>query len=158
MTADIPVPTDQDFMRLALAQAALAEAAGEVPVGAVVVHDGKLIASGHNSPITDHDPCGHAEIRALRQAGQQLGNYRLSHCVLYVTLEPCVMCAGAMFHARIKEVVFGAADPKTGAAGSVVNLFENEQLNHHTRVRGGVLAHESAMLLKRFFAARRSET
>lgn len=145
-------------MRLALEQAALAEAAGEVPVGAVVVHDGKVIAAGHNTPISGNDPCGHAEIHALRNAGLALGNYRLNHCTLYVTLEPCAMCAGAMFHSRIKELVFGAPDPKTGVAGSVMNLFNELKLNHHTHVRGGIMAEESAAMLRQFFAKRRKET
>lgn len=149
--------TDEDFMRLALGQAALAQKAGEVPVGAVVVRDGEVIATGHNTPISGHDPCGHAEIHALRNAAKALGNYRLNHCTLYVTLEPCAMCAGAMFHARIKELVYGAADPKTGVAGSVMNLFTEPRLNHHTHVRGGVMAEESAAMLRNFFAARRQE-
>lgn len=148
---------DEDFMRLALNQAALAQSVGEVPVGAVLVRDGQVIASGHNTPISEHDPCGHAEIHALRRAGRALGNYRLNHCTLYVTLEPCAMCAGAMFHARLKEVVFGASDPKTGVAGGALNLFENSQLNHHTHARGGVMARECSEILKSFFASRRRD-
>lgn len=147
--------TDQDYMRLALAQAAEARAAGEVPVGAVIVKDGEVIARGFNQPIGCDDPTHHAEIAALRAAAAALGNYRLPGCTLYVTLEPCVMCAGAMMHARIARVVYGASDPKTGACGSVLNLFENTQLNHHTVVQGGVLAEECGTLLSDFFAARR---
>jgi tRNA(adenine34) deaminase len=146
---------DAGFMRLALEQAALAWDSGEVPVGAVVVKDGKVIARGFNQPIGQHDPSAHAEIVALRAAGDLLGNYRLPGCELYVTLEPCVMCSGAMLHARLSRVVYGAADPKTGACGSVVNLFGQAELNHQTRVSGGVLAGASGTLLKNFFAARR---
>ncbi|NYE60139.1 tRNA(adenine34) deaminase [Duganella sp. 1224] len=148
--------TDEAFMRLALEQARQAWDLGEVPVGAVVVKDGEVIAVGCNQPIGRHDPTAHAEIVALRAAADKLGNYRLPGCELYVTLEPCVMCSGAMMHARLARVVFGAADPKTGACGSVVNLFEQEQLNHHTEVVGGVLAEECGALLKNFFAARRA--
>ena len=142
-------------MRLALNAAGEAAQAGEVPVGAVVVYDGKVIATGSNRPVTSHDPSAHAEMIALRAAAEKLGNYRLPECELYVTLEPCAMCAGAMLHARLKKVTFGAYDPKTGAAGSVLNLFENDQLNHHTALRGGVLEDECSALLKEFFAARR---
>ncbi len=142
-------------MQQALSQAHNAWALGEVPVGAVVVKDGQVIATGFNQPIGTHDPTAHAEIMALRAAATILGNYRLPGCELYVTLEPCVMCAGAMMHARLKRVVFGAADPKTGACGSIVNLFEQEKLNHHTEVVGGVLAEECGGLLKAFFAERR---
>ncbi len=142
-------------MRLALAQAVAAGHAGEVPVGAIVVKDGEVIGSGANAPISRHDPSAHAEIVALRQAADRLGNYRLNDCTVYVTLEPCAMCSGAMFHARIREVVFGASDPKTGVAGSVTNLYDNPQLNHHTTVRGGVLATECGQLLQDFFADRR---
>lgn len=143
------------FMRQALDQAAQAALVGEVPVGAVVVKDGKVIASGRNAPIGGHDPTAHAEIVALRAAAQVLGNYRLPGCELYVTLEPCAMCVGAMLHARLARVVFGALDPKTGAAGSVLNLFEHKQLNHQTQVEGGVLAVECAAALQEFFRARR---
>jgi len=147
-------------MRLALDQALNAQLAGEVPVGAVVVREfeGQLqvVATGYNRPITTHDPTAHAEIVALRHAAQLLGNYRLPDCTLYVTLEPCGMCAVAMMHARLKRVVFGAHDPKTGAAGSVVDLFGVEQLNHRTRVEGGVLSDLSARLLRDFFAERRA--
>ena len=142
-------------MRLALAQAVAAGHAGEVPVGAIVVKDGEVIGRGANAPISRHDPSAHAEIVALRQAADRLGNYRLNDCTVYVTLEPCAMCSGAMFHARIREVVFGASDPKTGVACSVTNLYNNPQLNHHTTVRGGVLATECGQLLQDFFADRR---
>lgn len=147
--------TDQDFMALALMQARQAWDAGEVPVGAVVVKDGIVIAQGYNQPISSHDPTAHAEVMALRAAAQVLGNYRLPGCELYVTLEPCVMCAGAMMHARLSRVVYGAADLKTGACGSVINLFEQEKLNHHTEIVSGVMAEECAQLLKDFFASRR---
>lgn len=142
-------------MALAIAQARIASDAGEVPVGAVVVRGGQVIASGRNEPIARHDPTAHAEIMALREAANVVGNYRLDDCTLYVTLEPCAMCSGAMLHARLPRVVFGAADPKTGAAGSVVNLFENPKLNHKTSVEGGLLATESSKLLTDFFKARR---
>jgi len=143
------------FMRLAFEQAALAAEAGEVPVGAVLVKHGKVIATGFNAPIGLADPSAHAEMRALRTAGSLLGNYRLPGCELYVTLEPCAMCAGAIMHARLARVVYAATDPKTGAAGSVVDLFGVPKLNHHTEVIGGVLADEAAQLLKDFFAERR---
>ena len=146
---------DSDFMRLALALAHNASAQGEVPVGAVVVKNGQVIATGHNAPIGQHDPTAHAEIVALRAAAQVLGNYRLDGCELFVTLEPCAMCSGAMLQARLNRVVFGAADPKTGAAGSVVNLFAQGRLNHQTQVQGGVLALQSAALLQSFFTHRR---
>lgn len=142
-------------MRLALAQAQAAAVDGEVPVGAVVVKNGQVIATGRNSPIEGHDPTAHAEIVALRAAAQALGNYRLEGCTLYVTLEPCAMCSGAMLHSRLARVVFGAADAKTGAAGSVLNLFEHDQLNHQTVVQGGLLAAEATDLLRGFFKERR---
>jgi len=142
-------------MRLALQQAHLAASAGEVPVGAVLVKDGVVIASGFNHPIELHDPSAHAEMQALRSGAIGLENYRLPGCTMYVTLEPCAMCAGAMLHARLARVVFGAADPKTGVAGSVINLFEQEQLNHHTGITSGVLALECSQLLSTFFAQRR---
>ena len=148
---------DAYWMRLALAQARAAALAGEVPVGAVVVRAGQLIATGRNAPVQGHDPTAHAEIMALRAAAQQLGNYRLQDCTLYVTLEPCAMCSGAMLHARVARVVFGAADVKTGVAGSVLNLFAQPQLNHHTHVEGGVLAEECAALLGEFFRLRRRQ-
>jgi tRNA(adenine34) deaminase len=147
--------TDEEFMALALAQAQDAFTQGEVPVGAVVVKHGKLIAVGRNAPIGQHDPTAHAEIVALRTAAQVLGNYRLDDCELYVTLEPCSMCVGAMLHARIKRVIFGAADLKTGAAGSVLNLLTNPRLNHHTKVQGRVLAEECSALLQQFFKQKR---
>lgn len=147
---------DAYFMQQALAAAGQAHAAGEVPVGAVLVKEGEIIATGFNQPIGRHDPTAHAEIAALRQAAAVLGNYRLPGCTLYVTLEPCAMCAGAMMHARLARVVYGASDPKTGTCGSVLNLFAEEKLNHHTEVVGGVLAEECGMLLKLFFAERRS--
>lgn len=147
--------TDLIFMHQALDQAQNAWALGEVPVGAVVVKDGQVVATGFNQPIGTHDPTAHAEIMALRAAATILGNYRLPGCELYVTLEPCVMCAGAMMHARLARVVFGATDPKTGACGSIINLFEQERLNHHTEVTGGVLEQQCSHLLKDFFAERR---
>jgi tRNA(adenine34) deaminase len=144
-------------MQAALAQAQLAGDAGEVPVGAVVVHNGKVIGIGRNAPIHTHDPSAHAEIAALRAAARHLGNYRLEGCELFVTLEPCTMCAGAMLHARLQRVVFGAADPKTGAAGSVTNIFSVPQLNHHTQVQGGVMAEPCAALLQDFFMRQRAQ-
>jgi len=147
--------TDEDAMRLALGQARAAQAEGEVPVGAVVVQDGRVIATGRNAPVGHCDPTAHAEILALRAAAALLGNYRLADCTLYVTLEPCAMCCGAMLHARLKRVVYAAPDPKTGAAGSVLDLFAHQQLNHQTVVCAGVLADESAALLKGFFKERR---
>src|SRR3954468_7999356 len=150
--------SDDVFMREALAQAHLAQAAGEVPVGAVVVRDGVVIGRGHNHPVTGHDPTAHAEIAALRQAAQALGNYRLDGCDLYVTLEPCAMCSGAMLHARVRRVVYGAPDPKTGAAGSVVDLFAEPRLNHQTHSQGGLRASECAALISTFFRRRRQES
>jgi tRNA(adenine34) deaminase len=147
--------SDEIFMREALALAREAEAIGEVPVGAVVVQAGEIVGRGFNAPIGLHDPTGHAEIRALRDAAGRLGNYRLPDSTLYVTIEPCAMCAGAIMHARIARVVFGARDPKTGAAGSVVDLFSEPRLNHHCSVESGLLADECGALLSEFFAARR---
>jgi tRNA(adenine34) deaminase len=146
---------DRHFMSLAQAAAEAARAAGEVPVGAVLVRGEEVIASGFNHPISGHDPSAHAEMAALRAAAHRLGNYRLPGCELYVTLEPCLMCAGAIMHARIARVVFGARDPKTGACGSVVDAFANPQLNHHTSVMGGVLEDECGAALKAFFSERR---
>ncbi|MEZ5661445.1 MAG: tRNA adenosine(34) deaminase TadA [Burkholderiaceae bacterium] len=146
---------DLAMMRLAIDQAHNASLLGEVPVGAIVVHEGKVLATGFNRPIGEHDPTAHAEIRAMRAAAQLLGNYRLPACDLYVTLEPCAMCAGAIQHARLARVIYGAADPKTGACGSVVDLFAQPRLNHHTAVTGGVLAEACAELLREFFAVRR---
>ena len=143
-------------MREALALAQRAAEAGEVPVGAVVVKDGKVIGRGHNRPVSASDPTAHAEIVALRDAGAAIGNYRLTGCTLYVTIEPCPMCAGAIMHARIGRVVYGAADPKAGACGSVVDLFADRRLNHHTAVTAGVMAEPAAKLLQDFFAARRA--
>ena len=150
--------SDASWMALALAQAQLAGATGEVPVGAVVVKDGVVIAVGRNTPVASHDPTAHAEIAALRAAAAAFGNYRLDGCELFVTLEPCAMCAGAMLHARLARVVFGAPDPKTGAAGSVINLFQQAQLNHHTMALGGVMAAECTAMLQQFLAHRREET
>ena len=147
---------DAQFMRTALALAGDAGRRGEVPVGAVVVADGAIVGRGFNAPISRHDPSAHAEIAALRDAAVRLGNYRLPGCDLYVTLEPCAMCAGAIMHARIRRLVFGAADPKTGACGGVVDLFAEPRLNHHTLVTGGLLAEECGAILKEFFAGRRN--
>ena len=149
--------SDTDYMRLALDLAAQAAAAGEVPVGAVVVLSGIVVGRGYNQPISGTDPSAHAEIMALRDAGRTLGNYRLPGCDLYVTLEPCVMCSGAIMHARIRRVVFGAGDPKTGACGGVVDLFSEPRLNHHATVTGGVMADEAVTLLQDFFASRRNK-
>jgi tRNA(adenine34) deaminase len=149
------LPTDGIFMALALDQAHNAWAMGEVPVGAVIVRDGQVLATGFNQPIASHDPTAHAEIQALRAAATLLGNYRLAGCTIYVTLEPCAMCAGAIQHARLDRLVFGAVDPKTGACGSVVDLFGEPRLNHHTTVTGGVMAGRCGKLLSEFFAERR---
>jgi tRNA(adenine34) deaminase len=146
---------DERWMREAIALARMAQARGEVPVGALVVQAGAIIGRGGNAPIVANDPTAHAEIGALRSAGAALGNYRLPDCELFVTLEPCAMCAGAILHARIGRVVFGARDPKTGACGSVIDLFAEPRLNHHTSVRGEVLAAECGKLLSDFFALRR---
>ena len=148
-------PGDAPFMREALVLAAQAAAAGEVPVGAVVVKDGTVIGRGSNRPITSNDPTAHAEIVALREAAAKLGNYRLPGCDLYVTLEPCAMCVGAMVHARVSRVVFGARDPKTGACGSIVDLPSIAHWNHHGVFTGGVLETECGQVLKEFFAERR---
>jgi len=147
--------TDEVFMRRALELAQLAQEEGEVPVGCVVVLKERILGEGWNCPISAADPTAHAEIQAMRAAAAALRNYRLTGATLYVTLEPCVMCIGAMFHARIERVVFGASDAKTGAAGSIVDLFKNEELNHHAQIQGGVLASECGALLTRFFASRR---
>ncbi|MEZ0238729.1 MAG: tRNA adenosine(34) deaminase TadA [Methylophilaceae bacterium] len=149
--------TDSEYMQMALELAAEAAAAGEVPVGALVVKDGEIVGRGYNAPISCHDPSAHAEIRAMRDAAQRIGNYRLVGCTLYVTLEPCAMCAGAIQHARIARLVYGASDPKTGACGSVVNLMAEIRLNHHTEVEGGVMAPECGGALSAFFAARRGK-
>ena len=142
-------------MRRALELAQRAQEEGEVPVGAVVVLEERILGGGWNRPIAASDPTAHAEIQAMRAASSALSNYRLTGATLYVTLEPCAMCVGAMFHARIGRVVFGVSDPKTGAAGSIVDLFKNEKLNHHAQLHGGVLASECGALLSRFFASRR---
>jgi tRNA(adenine34) deaminase len=147
---------DLHYMGLALLEARKAWEAGEVPVGAVVVKDGEVVAAGFNQPIGRHDPTAHAEIAALRIAAEKLGNYRLPGCELYVTLEPCAMCSGAMMHARLARVVYAARDPKTGVCGSVLDLFAREELNHHTQVLGGVMAEEAGAMLKGFFAERRA--
>ncbi|MDX9993681.1 MAG: tRNA adenosine(34) deaminase TadA [Rhodocyclaceae bacterium] len=149
---------DEAFMAVALDLAREAATLGEVPVGAVVVKAGEIVGRGCNQPIGRHDPTAHAEVMALRDAAARLGNYRLPGCELYVTLEPCAMCIGAIFHARIGRVVFGARDPKTGAAGSVIDLFSEERLNHHAEILGGVRAEECGTLLSDFFAARRQKT
>ena len=149
---------DEDYMRAALEQARAAGAADEVPVGAVVVWGGEIVGRGFNQPIGRHDPTAHAEIMALRDAAAHLGNYRLPGCELYVTLEPCAMCSGAIMHARIARVVFGARDPKTGVAGSVLDLFAEPRLNHHATIEGGLLADECGRMLSSFFAARRGRT
>jgi tRNA(adenine34) deaminase len=148
---------DRVYMRQAIDQARNAQMLGEVPVGAVLVFDGNVISTGYNQPIGNHDPTAHAEIQAIRAAASLLGNYRLPECSLYVTLEPCAMCCGAIMHARLARVVFAATDPKTGACGSVVNLFAQPQLNHHTLVEGGLMAEESSLILKEFFADRRRQ-
>lgn len=145
-------------MQAALELARQAAGVNEVPVGAVVVLDGEIVGRGFNQPIGRHDPTAHAEIMALRDAAARLGNYRLPGCTLYVTLEPCVMCTGAIIHARVARVVFGARDPKTGAAGSVVDLYGEARLNHHADIEGGVLAEECGALLSGFFAAKRGRT
>jgi tRNA(adenine34) deaminase len=149
---------DTAFMQQALQLAEQAAKAGEVPVGAIVVKDGVVIGRGSNAPISASDPTAHAEIMAMRDAAQHLGNYRLVDCTLYVTLEPCAMCSGAIQHARIARLVYGASDPKTGACGSVINLMDEPKLNHHTEVTQGVLAAECGAVLSNFFAARRKKT
>ncbi len=146
---------DEWFMREALLLAREAEKLSEVPVGAVVVRQGEIIGRGFNHPIASHDPSAHAEVMALRDAARQIGNYRMPGCSLYVTLEPCVMCAGAIFHARIARVVYGAPEPKTGAAGSAVELFGLAHLNHHAEIVGGILAAECAGIVSEFFARKR---
>ena len=149
-------PTDADFMRHALQLATRAQAQGEVPVGAVLVKNGAIIASGANRPIASHDPTAHAEIESLRAAGRVMGSYRLTDTTLFVTLEPCIMCASAIVHARVKRLVFGAWDPRAGGAGSVANVFALPALNHRVDVFGGVLMEECAALLKQFFESKRA--
>ncbi|SES84389.1 tRNA-adenosine deaminase [Nitrosomonas marina] len=145
-------------MRSALEQASKAQQLGEVPVGAIIVHNERIIGRGFNCPITTRDPTAHAEVMALRDCGYNMNNYRLLNCTLYVTLEPCTMCIGALFHARIERLVYAATDPKTGVCGSIINLPAETRLNHHMQVEGGVLADEASMLLKHFFARRRKKT
>jgi tRNA(adenine34) deaminase len=147
--------TDADFMEQAIALAREAWKAGEVPVGAIIVREGRVVGRGRNSPIALRDPTAHAEVLALRDAALRLGNYRLPDCELFVTVEPCPMCLGAIFHARIRRLIYGARDPKSGACGSVVDLVSEPRLNHHTQVEGGVLAEECARLLTEFFVQRR---
>jgi tRNA(adenine34) deaminase len=149
------VELDRQFMQQALEQAGLAALAGEVPVGAVIVRNGEVIAKAFNQPITNHDPSAHAEMLALRQAALAEENYRLPGTTLYVTLEPCTMCAGALLHARVYRIVYGATDPKTGAAGSVLDVFSSKQLNHQTIIEGGVMGQECGQLLREFFKERR---
>ncbi|MBA3696854.1 MAG: tRNA adenosine(34) deaminase TadA [Methylotenera sp.] len=149
---------DMAFMQQALQLAQQAGEAGEVPVGAIVVKDGEVIGRGSNAPIGTSDPTAHAEIMAMRDAAKQLGNYRLIDCTLYVSLEPCAMCSGAIHHARIARLVYGASDPKTGACGSVINLMDETKLNHHTEVTRGIMATECGALLSGFFSARRKKS
>ncbi|MFZ4378487.1 MAG: tRNA adenosine(34) deaminase TadA [Polynucleobacter sp.] len=151
----MPAELDRQFMMQALEQAQLAALAGEVPVGAILVRDGQVISKGFNKPITNHDPSAHAEMLALRQAALTEQNYRLPGTTLYVTLEPCTMCAGAILHARVDRIVYGTPDPKTGAAGSVMDVFSSKQINHQTIVNGGIMAEECGQLLKTFFKERR---
>ncbi len=146
---------DHQFMEQAIEQAQLAAAANEVPVGAVLVRDGKVISRGFNQPISHHDPSAHAEMLALREAARVEANYRLPGTTLYVTLEPCAMCSGAILHARVERLVFGALDPKTGAAGSVLDVFSSKEINHQTSVEGGVMSEECGQLLRSFFRERR---
>ncbi len=146
---------DQQYMRMAIEQAQLAAQSGEVPVGAVLVRDGQVISRAFNKPIANHDPSAHAEMLALREATLAEMNYRIPGSTLYVTLEPCAMCSGAMLHARIDRVVYGAPDPKTGAAGSVLDIFSSKQINHQTSVEGGIMSQECGQLLRDFFKGRR---
>jgi tRNA(adenine34) deaminase len=146
---------DQQYMLMAIEQAQLAAQSGEVPVGAVLVRDGQVISKAFNKPIANHDPSAHAEMLALREAALAEENYRIPGSTLYVTLEPCVMCSGAMLHARIDRVVYGAQDPKTGAAGSVLDIFSSKQINHQTSVQGGIMSEECGQLLRDFFKGRR---
>ncbi len=146
---------DHQYMRIAIEQAQLAAQSGEVPVGAVLVRDGQVISKAFNRPIATHDPSAHAEMLALREAALVEGNYRIPGSTLYVTLEPCVMCSGAMLHARIDRIVYGASDPKTGAAGSVLDVFASKQINHQTSVEGGIMSEECGQLLRDFFKGRR---
>ena len=154
---ELLMTNDEQYMRAALELAQQAQGMGEVPVGALVVKDGEIIGRGYNAPISGRDPSAHAEMQALRQAAQSLGNYRLVGCDLYVTLEPCLMCAGAIMHARLARLVYGATDYKTGVCGSLPNVFAEARLNHHTKVTGGVLADECGAMLSAFFAMRRAQ-
>ena len=147
---------DEQFMQYAIELARRAEAEGEVPVGAIIVKDSEIIAEGWNRPITNHDPTAHAEIQAIRVAAEKLGNYRLPDTTLYVTLEPCLMCIGAITHARIKRVVYGATDPRAGAVQSIYTISDDRKLNHHIDVEGGLLAEECGQLLRDFFRQRRN--
>jgi tRNA(adenine34) deaminase len=156
MSADARALEDEFFMREAIYQAQAAACLGEVPIGAIVIRENVIVGRGFNSPIGDQDPSAHAEIVALRDAARRLGNYRLPGCELYVTLEPCAMCAGAILHARIARVVYGARDPKGGAHGSILDLFAEKKLNYHTEIVGGILAEACGRLLRDFFAERRS--
>lgn len=149
--------SDQDWMQYALSLADKAEAVGEIPVGAVLVKDNEIVGEGWNVSILEHNACAHAEVKAIAEAGARLENYRLIDCTLYVTLEPCPMCAGAIVHARIKRLVYGAGDYKTGAAGSVFDLVRNEQLNHQVEVTSGIYAEECATKISEFFKRRRKE-
>ena len=151
----MPDSHDQLWMQRALAEAARAQAAGEVPVGCVIVRAGELIATGQNRNLRDHDPSAHAEIVALRSAGTKLGNHRLEGCELYVVIEPCAMCAGAMVHGRVKRLIFGAADPKAGAVESVLKVVNHPRLNHQMEVTGGVLEEECSRVLREFFRGKR---
>ena len=146
---------DQQYMRMAIEQAQLAAQSGEVPVGAVLVKDGQVISKAFNKPIANHDPSAHAEMLALREAALVEENYRIPGSTLYVTLEPCAMCSGAILHARIDRVVYGASDPKTGAAGSVLDIFASKQINHQTSIEGGIMSEECGQLLRDFFKGRR---
>ena len=157
MTNEMTQEKTAFFMATALELAQQGGAMGEVPVGAIVVYQDEIIGRGFNAPISRHDPSAHAEIQAIRDAAQRLGNYRLVACDLYVTLEPCTMCAGAIMHARIGRLLYGASDPKTGACGSIINLFQEKRLNHHTEVIGGILAAECGSMLSGFFAERRQQ-
>lgn len=150
-----PAELDLQYMRMAIEQAQLAAQAGEVPVGAILVKDGQVISKAFNKPIATHDPSAHAEMLALREAALAEQNYRIPGSTLYVTLEPCAMCSGAMLHARVDRVVYGAPDPKTGAAGSVLDLFSSKQINHQTSVEGGIMSEECGQLLRDFFKGRR---
>jgi tRNA(adenine34) deaminase len=149
---------DLFWMQRALELAQKAQSLGEVPIGAVLVKDDQIIGEGYNAPISQHDPTAHAEIMALRDAAQRIGNYRLLNTILYVTIEPCVMCAGALVHARIKEVVFGAVEPRTGAVGSVFDILQSSKLNHQVSMRGGVMAQECAAMIQQFFKQRRGNS